>query len=166
MEASCSRQARAKPSISRASSLWTLRLCTTYTKPQPPAGLTAGSPETHKNAPSLKAALNLTLNQRTAARVPSGQLRAFTQRADGRAPQWQPSSSFHGGRKESRRRTQKPAFTGGLRIYFRQDLNTNFCVMYLKTKRYCISTHKKMNRGQGVSLHRRKLFHKLNQAAF
>lgn len=34
-------------------------LCTTYTKPHPPADLMAGRPETHKNAASLKAAANL-----------------------------------------------------------------------------------------------------------
>lgn len=37
----------------------TSSLCTTYTKPHPPADLMAGSPETHKNAASLKAAANL-----------------------------------------------------------------------------------------------------------
>lgn len=72
MEVSPSWQATAKPSISRASSLWTLSLCTTYTKPQPPAGLTAGRPERHKNATSLKAALNLTLELKNSSREPAG----------------------------------------------------------------------------------------------
>lgn len=72
MKVSPSWQAKAKPSISRASSLWTLSLCTTYTKPQPPAGLTAGRPETHKNATSLKAALNLTLEPKNSSREPAG----------------------------------------------------------------------------------------------
>lgn len=78
--------ARAKPPISRASSLWTPSLCTTYTKPQPPAGLTAGRPETHKNATSLKAALNLTLQSEnsssSSSTVPAGQLGDVTQEVD------------------------------------------------------------------------------------
>lgn len=65
-----------------ASSLWTFRLCTTYTKPQPVAGLTAGRPETHKNAQSLKAALTVTHGpaecQRGSSRPPHRRWRSST----------------------------------------------------------------------------------------
>lgn len=66
-----------------ASSLCTFRLCTTYTKPQPAAaGLTAGRPETHKNAQSLKAALSVTHGpaecQRGSSRPPHRRWRIST----------------------------------------------------------------------------------------
>lgn len=53
-------------------------LRTTYTKPQPPAALTAGRPETHKNAARLKAALNLRLGSQQQQQL--GSLEAFIHR--------------------------------------------------------------------------------------
>lgn len=69
-----------------ASSLWTFRLCTTYTKPQPAAaGLTAGRTETHKNALSLKAALSVTHQpaecQRGSSEPPHRRWRSCTEAA-------------------------------------------------------------------------------------